>query len=176
MRLTTAASGDTRAMSDEEPAGPVTYEQHRAAVLGSGPDEHGIDPDDHELGVWGVVFEVGLAEGASVTLVSLADGSTSLYASSGSVITGGGAVDEVATASRALVDAVRQRAEVLGPEQTTDLPEVDEVTLRALTTDGRRSATVHLNDAVTGRNPLSVAFMRGHAVIASIGDAGREQP
>lgn len=150
--------------------GATTYAGHRDEVLALRAQDVGIDPLEHPLGLWGVVFEMGLSEGASVTLLSLVDGTTSLYASSGSAITGGGAHEAVAAASRALVDAVRAAADALEPDAGAAPPPVDEATLRALTADGRRAATVHLTDAVSARHALSVPFVRGHAVIAAIGE------
>lgn len=77
--------------------------------------ELAISGSEDELGFeftpepWAVILETGFPEG-SYTLVALADGSASLYFSSGGGIIGAGEHPTVATASKALVGVATQHA------------------------------------------------------------------
>ncbi|MFT5506445.1 MAG: hypothetical protein ACI8XC_004173, partial [Gammaproteobacteria bacterium] len=58
-------------------------------VLKIDPADLEITPKNFKHPVWGIIMEMGLAEGR-ITLIALADGSTTLYFSNGSGLNGGG--------------------------------------------------------------------------------------
>ena len=62
-----------------EPAPESIYNALREQILTTSPDEVGIIRSQDNPNVWGVVMDTGYPEGAA-TFVSLADGTTSLYA------------------------------------------------------------------------------------------------
>jgi len=62
---------------------------------------HGIDP---KLPVWGVLMEEGLEGGHYYTLVALADGSGSIYFSTGGGVIGGKSVPAINAAARRMVE------------------------------------------------------------------------
>lgn len=71
----------------------------RSQVFATRPEEVGIAPGPLLPHVWGAVMEFQ-RPGAAVTLVSLADGTTSLYFSNGGGIIGAGGHPPVAKATR----------------------------------------------------------------------------
>ena len=70
----------TESLADVEPA--AIYTRMRDGILSLAPAEAGIVPSPQCPHVWGVLAELGFDDGC-VTLVSLADGTTSLYFSGG---------------------------------------------------------------------------------------------
>src|SRR5512140_657648 len=71
------------------PSGVELFHDLRMNALTRGPAEFGISRDRYPEDVWGILVEIGLEEG-SLSLVVLADGSTSLYFSSGGGVIGAG--------------------------------------------------------------------------------------
>ena len=71
----------------------------RSMVLNLTPAEIGLSPQTFPLPVWGVVMEHGINLGF-YTLVVLADGTTSLYFSTGGAVIGAGEEPGVRDASR----------------------------------------------------------------------------
>jgi hypothetical protein len=117
--------------------------------------------------VWGVVYELGL-EAATVTVIALADGTTSLYTTGGFGIVGGGAHPGVVVANRKLREAVAAQLDAFLPDLGSDPPGPDDLRVRALTTDGRRVADAAQADLLDGTHPLSDLFFAGHAVITRL--------
>ena len=93
-------------MSPPRDSGAI-YLDLRAMVLGARPDEIGLAPTPERPRVWGVLMETGYPKGVA-TLVTLADGTTSLYLSTGGGTIGGGAHEAVASASRRFLAAVER--------------------------------------------------------------------
>lgn len=131
------------------------------------PDQVGIDPSGEPAGVWGVVFELGIATGAA-TVIALADGTTSLYVTGGFGIIGGGAHDAVIAANRRLRGAVADKIDAFRPDAGMEQPATDDVRVRALTVGGRLVADAAQSDLVDGSHPLSDLFFAGHGVITEL--------
>ncbi|MDH3975022.1 MAG: hypothetical protein OEV42_12145 [Deltaproteobacteria bacterium] len=60
-----------------------TFADLRNLVFSLNPNDIGLSKESFTYPLWGIVMETGFVEG-SFTLVSLADGATSLYFSNGS--------------------------------------------------------------------------------------------
>ena len=78
------------------------YVQMRQRVLETDPKTVGLVPGEVTPRVWGVMMEF-ITGNTAVTLVSLTDGTTSMYFGNGGGIIGGGGDPGVAQASRDLV-------------------------------------------------------------------------
>jgi hypothetical protein len=100
--------------------------------------------------------------------VSLSDGTTSLYTTSGFVIIGGGAHPQVVTATQQFLASVEQSLDSFGPDPETDQPTDAQTIIRALTFDGRRSVRAPEEDFGHQRHPLSAVFHAGEAVITEL--------
>jgi hypothetical protein len=112
-------------------------------------------------------METGYAE-AVATLVSFANGSTSLYFSNGAGMIGGGEHESVANASRLLVATAERYLEELIPTDTFPLPAVGKVRFAVLTFAG--SLTAEADEVVlnTGTHCLSPLFFTGQEVLTRL--------
>src|SRR4030042_4174386 len=89
-------------MTEGPPEPSPIYLQLRDSIFSLDPANAGLAPTDAAPHVWGVMMETGYAVGFA-TLVSLADGTTSLYYSTGGGMLGSADYSPVANASNGLV-------------------------------------------------------------------------
>ena len=148
----------------EEAAG--IYTSLRTSVLHVRPDEVGLAPSVELPHVWGVVTDIGHPGGVA-TVVALADGTTSLYLSTGGGTIGGGGHAAVVAATMALLNAAQRRLADLPPTSDEALPAVGRVVLRALTYDGQRAVEAG-EEELHGQHPLSDLYRAVHAVITEL--------
>ena len=139
----------------------------RLQALELDPASIGFEPTDELPKVFGAVMDTGYPT-ATVTLVGLVDGTTSLYTTSTFGIIGGGGHESVATETRAFLIAVDDQLDGFGPDLGTDTPAVGDVTIHALTYEGRRSMTASEDDLGAGKHPLSPVFHAAHRVITAL--------
>ncbi|HEU0131686.1 MAG TPA: hypothetical protein VFQ85_11930 [Mycobacteriales bacterium] len=139
------------------------YDDLRAKALAVTAAEAGGTVDE----VHGALLETTMDNGV-YTLLCLADGTTSLYLSSGGGVIGGGAHPPVVAANAAFLAAVTAHLAAFGPDPDGALPPVGGTTLRALTRGGRRALTAPEEDLGEGRHPASPVFYAAHEVIARL--------
>jgi hypothetical protein len=128
----------------EEPRaleGPEMYRRLRAMALDAVALGLPAPPPEHP-GVSGLVVDIPAGGGAVATLVAMADGTTSLYSSTGGGTIGAGAHQSVAEATRRLLALVDQRLEEFGEDDETEQPIGARVRFFVLTPEGRRVADV----------------------------------
>jgi len=119
------------------PAAEV-YEGLREILLTRPPAELGIEPREPLTTVWGALVEIGVAGGGSATIVSLADGTTSMYTSGGGGVIGAGQHKGPADASRRFLAALQAHLDVLPSADACPLPPGDSVAFVVLTYEGKR--------------------------------------
>jgi hypothetical protein len=148
-------------------SGEDVYQGLRAQILALDPASAGLaqGPEHHVL--WGALMETGYPRGTA-TLVTLADGTTSLYLSTGGGIIGGGFHEAVAAATRSFLTELERHLLVLRPDPDAALPAVGRVIIRALTHTGRMSAEASEDDLGHGRHQLSAVFYAAHRVITEL--------
>jgi uncharacterized membrane protein YfbV (UPF0208 family) len=117
--------------------------------------------------VFGVVMDMGFAEGWA-TLVVLADGNASLYLSSGGGVIGGIGNEAVREAAIAMTNVADQYVDQTATTEGTPLPPPGEEAFYILTTQGIRAATAKEDDLVELRHPLSTLFYAGQEVITQL--------
>ena len=139
----------------------------RALALAIDPAEVGLQPSPELPSVFGVVMDTTYDSGV-VTLVALADGTTSLYTTSGFGVIGGGAHPQVVAANYRLLRAAEAHRSVFGPDTSDAVPPPGAVTTRLLTFDGRFAATEQEETLGMGGSPLSPLFHAAHAVIGEL--------
>lgn len=139
----------------------------RGMMLALRPDEAGVAPTSRHPRVWGAILETGLDNGW-FTLVSLGDGTTSLYLSTGGGVIGAGEHERIAAASLAFLDAVEHHLDAYGPDTSDDPPARGRAILRALTFSGRLAAEAPEDDLGNDRHPLSPVFHAAHEVITLV--------
>lgn len=117
---------------------------------------------------WGVAIDIGFDEEAAATVISLADGTTSLYTTTGGGIVGGGEHDQVAVASRQLVATAARFTGDVQRRDDTDLPGGGNVTLWLRIGDERYGRTVPEAELMSGESPLAELYATGHEVITQL--------
>jgi hypothetical protein len=117
--------------------------------------------------VWGTVMDMAFPGGVA-SLVSLEDGTTSLYTSTGGGVIGGGAHPAVVEATQAFLDAVAVYAAQFSPTDTDDLPEPGHIRFHALVFDGRRGADAPESDLQARTHELWPLYYSGHQVITAL--------
>ena len=159
-RLRRGGSGGT---TDAKPV----YLALRGSLLETDPASLGLAPSPGGRRVWAVVMDTAFPEGVA-SLVVVADGTTSLYTSTGGGTIGAGAHEHVAAASRAFLDRVDGALDLLVPASSFPLPSTGRVRFCVLTFDGGRTAEADEQDLGEGRHPLSGVFLAGHDVLTEL--------
>lgn len=117
--------------------------------------------------VWGVVMETGYPE-AAVTLVSLADRTTSLYFSNGGGVIGAGEHATVADATARFIASANEFRGQMEPTKSFPLPAIGRVRFYLLTFTGVLTAEADEQDLGNMRHTLSPLFHKGHEVIGHV--------
>jgi hypothetical protein len=127
--------------------------------------------------VYGVLMDIGARNGIA-TVVSLADGTTSLYTSTGGGIIGGGGHDKVAMATRVLVLEAERCRSLLKPDWEDGGLADGEVRLIALTPTGRLAARAWADELAAGSHALSPLFVAANNVVTRLREmsAARSAP
>jgi hypothetical protein len=138
----------------------------RVQILHTDPSTLGFSPSDGQR-VWGAVMDMAFAGGVA-SLVSLQDGSTSLYTSTGGGVIGGGAHEPVVEATQAFLDAVGVYAPQFLLTDSDDLPAEGYVRFHALAYDGRSSIDAPESDLQARTHDLWPLYYSGHQVITAL--------
>lgn len=148
-------------------SGEEVYHGLRAQILSLDPATAGLARGPDRPLLWGALMETGYQRGTA-TLVALADGTTSLYTSSGGGIIGAGRRQAVAAATRSFLTTLESHLTDLRPGVDTSLPTQGRVIIRALTYTGQLTGEANEDDLGHGRHPLSPVFHAGHRVITEL--------
>jgi hypothetical protein len=162
-------------MNDLLPEPAPTYLQLRSRILSLDPAEVGLTPSTLAPHIWGVMMETGYAVGAA-TLVSLVDGTTSLYYSTGGGMLGSGEYNPVAEASKALVTQAEKYLEQTSPTNKFLLPEVGQVRFIFLTHSGTFLAEAAEKTLASGDHPLSLLYTLGHETLTQLRLLAEKKP
>jgi len=140
----------------------------RAKALALKPEEIGISRTTYPHAVWGLVMDMDLEGAAVVTLLVLADGAVSMYASNGPVIIGAGQHEKIRTASLQLLVTANALLSSAALSNSTPLPLLGHTTFYMLAFDGLHSysaRTAALENNIAGFSRL---FLQTHGVIGLI--------
>jgi hypothetical protein len=148
-----------------EPA--QVYTNLRNQVLKLVPQEVGIVPSGEIPSVWGVLMETGYPE-AVATLVSLSDGTTSLYFGNGGGMIGGGEQAAVAEATKSFVAGSEQFVQHMMPTKSFPLPAVGRVKFYIMTFSGAFTAEADESALGSGKDELPPLFYSGHGVLTQL--------
>lgn len=142
------------------------YEDLRQMVLGIDPNKLGLSASQFPK-VWGVLMETGYKE-AVVTLVSLGDGTVSLYFSNGGGYIGLGPHPGPRKASDELIAASPEFISHAALVKSFPLPSEGNTRFYFLTFDGVYSVEFKENDLGNNKSPLSPLFHKAQDVITQI--------
>ncbi len=148
-------------------SGETVYQGLRRQLLELDPAAAGLEQGPGRPRLWGALMEMGFPNGVA-TLAALADGTTSLYLSTGGGIIGGGFHQAVAAATRSFLACVEEHLADLHPDTDAALPATGFVIVRALTYPHRLAAEAAEDDLGHGRHQLSPVFHAGHRVITQL--------
>lgn len=140
----------------------------RGQLLEVDPAELELSPSQRLPRVWAVLMEMGLDTGTA-SLVAVADGTTSLYLSTGGGVIGGGGHQAVRRASEAFLDAAEAHLDRLQAIAEAPLPQTGAIRFHALTFDSLRSAEAQESELVDGRSELTPLFHAGDEVLTQLG-------
>jgi hypothetical protein len=141
-------------------------------MLSLDPAAVGLHPSAELPRVWGVLMEMGFPEGAA-TIVSLADGTTSLYTNEGGGVIGGGEHAPVAAASRRFLAEAEATEAGLSPEEPTNvqLPPAGVVSFVVLGYSGTQTGAAGEDELASTQHPLSRLYAAGQDVITALREA-----
>jgi hypothetical protein len=139
----------------------------REQLLATKPAELGLAPSARLPRVWAALMELGMDRGTA-SLVTVADGTTSLYLSTGSGIIGGGQHQAVSRVAAAFLDAVEAHLELLRPMDAVPFPSSGAVRFNVLTYGSPRSAQAGESELAGGYHVLTPLFAAGHEVITQL--------
>ena len=139
----------------------------RSMVLNLKPKDIGLSKENFPHPVFALVMETGFPEG-SFTLSVVADGSTSLYFSSGGGIIGGGEHENVREASGYLLSGAQHFYKKAKKVTDFPRPEPGKVIFYFITFDGVRSYTAKEDDLGNEKDELSDLFFAAHNVITEL--------
>jgi hypothetical protein len=152
---------------DEQGMGAEAFTGLRAKLLAADPEEFGLVPTERFPNVWVVLMELGMAGGIA-SIVCVADGTTSMYTSTGGGMIGAGAHPNVVEANALFLDEVERSLPLLPPVEELQLPQPEMVRFNALTYSGPRTAAGIPDELVQGGRPLSPLFLAGNEVITQL--------
>jgi hypothetical protein len=136
----------------------------RDRLLTSSAKEVGLSGEDAKAKVWGVLMEVALPSGVA-TLVSVRDGTASLYTSTGGGVLGG------YSAKKEAVRFVAEGEKHLGkmkPVKSFPYPEVGHIKFYLLTQDGVNATEVDEKEVQSPEHPLFPLFAAGNDVLTAL--------
>jgi len=136
----------------------------RNRLLTSSAEEVGLSGKDAEAKVWGVLMEVAFPSGVS-TIVSIRDGTASLYTSTGGGVLGGYSAREEA---KRFVAAAEKHLAQMKPAKSFPYPEVGRLKFYVLTRDGVYTAEAGEQELLGGQHDLSPLFLAGNDVLTGL--------
>jgi hypothetical protein len=159
------SSSTPHVASDTSPGRVYSGLRHQA--LSTKRTEVGIPAPSPDAPVWGILMETGYP-GATATLLALADGTTSLYLSSGGGVIGGHSHENVRQANAAFLKVANQFYQQMPSCEAFPIPETGQTIFYALTDTGVLTGGGQENDLGYGHHQLSPLFHAGHEVIAQL--------
>ena len=139
----------------------------RKMALELKPEDIGLNRDQFKHPVWGLLMETGFDEGY-VSLISLAEGTTSLYFSSGGGIIGAGTHSTVRDAAGHFLSGAQYFFKNATAVDSYPAPAAGEVNFYFLAFDGIYAYTAPEQLLGEGKDTLSNLFFAGHELIGEV--------
>ena len=174
-----ALLGSAASAQPPQTAPSSVFTDLRAMALARKPADIGLSANDYADKPWGLLMEARLHGGASYSLVVIADGTVSLYLSTGGGFIGAGADESVRRAATAMLGMSARFQAFATPSLSTPLPAEGQAVFYLLTSKGTLRYGAPQRSLVQGQDRFSDLFNAGQLVIAAIrqtqtsGAAGR---
>ena len=147
--------------------GPEVYQGLRSMALGIDPATIAIPDGAPWTGAAMAAMEMELA-GAVATIVAIADGTVSMYVSSGGGVIGAGGHAAVTAAADRFRSVAADSRGLLQRNEEFPLPEAGQVMFHVRTSDGPYSGGAAQAALGTGRHPLSPLYAAGQDLLTEI--------
>lgn len=158
----------SRTRTDSDPVKSAEVSQElRHLILATDYTKVGIQQFVGTNQVWGVVMEMGYPK-ATVTLVALADGSASLYFSSGGGFIGGVGHETVRKAAFRMCQVADPFVPACSPAAGFPFPGQGFTSFYILTKNGKVTKTALENELGENKHSLSPLFYAGQDVITQL--------
>jgi len=155
----------------KEPSSPAEMSQHlRSEALTRSAEDIGVVASPEHPNVFGIIMETGYPE-AVATLAVFAEGSTSLYFSSGGGVIGAGEHESVRETHGPFFAEAEARLAAFTKTTEMPLPAEGRVRFYVRTFRGTLTAEAAEDDLGEMRHELSDLFHAGHAAIAAVREA-----
>ena len=138
-------------------------------ALATDADIGSIEPEAGEplRGVAVAMMEIGLEKGVA-TFVAIADGTVSMYTSTGGGVIGGGGHVAVLEAARRFRGAMADSRRLLRPSSEFPLPEPGTVRFHARSVDGGWTAVATEQALRTRQHPLAELYAAGQDLVTEL--------
>ena len=151
--------------STSQPPHPEVYLGLRDLMLHGSRAKFGIGPGSTPTQPYGVLMDWGI-EAGSATVVAIADGTASVYLSSGGGFLGGGQSHEaISNAAKATVEVADEVQPLMHPTSAYPLPQRGEITFYLLTDAGVFTASAPESDLRSHRSPFYKLADSAQAII-----------
>ena len=148
------------------------YAGLRAQALAMPPSEIGLMVTGDQ--VWGVLMELPVSK-ETATVVAFADGSASIYLSSGGGFIGGGERPPVRRSAEAFLAAARAASASFAPAAAFPPPGEGRVRFYVRVGEAAAAAEAGEQELGSGGHPLSALYAAGQGVITAYRDAGGDR-
>ena len=158
----------------EPPKGTVAL---RDTLLRAKPADYGLAPTAEFPNVWAAIIEMRVGD-ATASVVTVVDGTTSLYLSTGGGVIGGGEHESVRAAGRKLLSAVEDffKAKAFVPQKVALDVVKGAVTFNVLTYGGIVAARDSEDRLKTRKSPIWPLYWLGQDVITQVRLIGAKRP
>ena len=154
----------TQANAQSSPDAGAVMKALRDKLLTSSPKEVGLTGADAKAKVWGVLMEMALANGVA-TLVSIHDGTASLYTSTGGGVLGGYSAQNEA---KRFVTEAEKHLKSMKPTKSFPYPETGRMKFYVLTQNGVYTAEDTQNEVTRQGHALFPLFAAGNEVLTAL--------
>jgi len=138
----------------------------RAKLLETRPEDVKLQPTEHLPHVWAALLDIGMGNGTA-TVAVVADGTVSMYTSTGGGMIGAGQHQSVHMPAARFLRTVEAIHDSLQPATEAPLPRANEAAVVALTYEGMRRALVELR-LLSPKDPFARAWVAGQDVITAL--------
>lgn len=159
------------AKTEESAKSAEAMKELRNKLLTSKPEDVGLSGEDAKAKVWGVLMDVSLPRGTA-TLVSIRDGTASLYTTSGGGVLGGYTARDEA---KAFVNEAEKSLKLMSPTKSFDYPVNGLVKFYVLTSDGVFTVEAKPDDMIGKGHELSPLFFAANQVLTRLRLASQER-
>lgn len=141
--------------------------QLRGKFLRANPSDFNLKPSAELPRVWGTLVDMGMGNGVA-SLLSLADGTTSLYTSTGGGIVGGGFHEPVRAATARFLALIESALGLFAPRAGFELPAAGRLAFVVRTYEVDLGTEVSVADFARGTHQLAPVFVAANDVLTAL--------